>query len=196
MRCRKDCLRILVKVLRHLVHTYRTVNLVVERFPGTVIGENVALEGDITNLELGRNVTIKTGVVLHCGGMDWCMHKGCISIGDNCVIGPHSVLYGCGAGGIHIGNNFDCGPNVGIFACCTDYQSEPRKHIFRPVSIGDSVTIYAHSVISPGVKIGDNAAVAAGSVVTKDVPSNTLVGGSPARVLRTDIKKVVSTCET
>jgi len=46
-------------------------------------------------------------------------------------------------------------------------------------SIGSSATILA------GVVIGENAIVGAGSVVTKDVPSNVIVAGNPARVLRT-----------
>ncbi len=36
-----------------------------------------------------------------------------------------------------------------------------------------------------GIEIGDNAVIAGGAVVTKDVPANTVVGGNPAKVLRT-----------
>jgi acetyltransferase-like isoleucine patch superfamily enzyme len=54
-----------------------------------------------------------------------------------------------------------------------------------PIVIGDNVWIAAHVVILKGVTIGDNAVVAAGSVVTKDVPAGTLVGGAPAKVIRT-----------
>nr|WP_233708843.1 hypothetical protein [Helicobacter muridarum] len=39
--------------------------------------------------------------------------------------------------------------------------------------------------ICPGVSIGDNSIIAAGSVVTKDVPPNVIVGGNPAKVLKT-----------
>jgi acetyltransferase-like isoleucine patch superfamily enzyme len=47
-----------------------------------------------------------------------------------------------------------------------------------------NVWIAAGATIIGGVTVGENSVVAAGSVVTKNVPSNTLVGGNPARVIR------------
>ena len=55
----------------------------------------------------------------------------------------------------------------------------------HPVVIGDNVWVATGALILAGVEIGDNSVVAAGSVVTKSVPANTLVAGSPARVVRT-----------
>lgn len=54
-----------------------------------------------------------------------------------------------------------------------------------PVTIGQRVWIGMNAVILKGVTIGDGAVVAAGAVVTRDVPPLTVVGGNPARVLRT-----------
>jgi len=54
-----------------------------------------------------------------------------------------------------------------------------------PVLIEDDVWIGAYSFILKGVTIGEGAIVAAGSVVVRNVPPNTLVGGSPAKVLKT-----------
>jgi acetyltransferase-like isoleucine patch superfamily enzyme len=53
------------------------------------------------------------------------------------------------------------------------------------VRIGDHVWIGAQAIILKGVTIGANSVVAAGSIVTKDVPSHTLVAGAPARQIRT-----------
>lgn len=53
-----------------------------------------------------------------------------------------------------------------------------------PVLIEDKVWIGFNSIILKGNKVGEGSVVAAGSVVTKDVPSWSLVAGSPARVIR------------
>lgn len=58
-----------------------------------------------------------------------------------------------------------------------------RPHT-QPVVLGDRVWIGAGAIILPGVIVGDGAVVAAGSVVTADVPSQTVVAGNPARVIR------------
>lgn len=50
-----------------------------------------------------------------------------------------------------------------------------------PVKIGKGVWIGAHATILSGVTVGDNAIIAAGAVVTKDVPSNAVVGGVPRK---------------
>jgi acetyltransferase-like isoleucine patch superfamily enzyme len=56
--------------------------------------------------------------------------------------------------------------------------------IGKPIAIEKSVWIATGATIIGGVTVGENSVVAAGSVVTKDVPPNTLVGGNPARVIR------------
>ena len=53
-----------------------------------------------------------------------------------------------------------------------------------PITIGDNCWIGGGSIICPGVTIGDNVVVGAGSVVVKDVPSNVVVAGNPAKIIR------------
>lgn len=55
---------------------------------------------------------------------------------------------------------------------------------FGQVKIGKKCFIGARTIICNSVTIGDGAVVAAGSVVTKDIPSNTLWGGAPARFIK------------
>jgi len=88
-----------------------------------------------------------------------------IRIGDRVSIGHHCVLitaqHEVGA------PNFRAGANTG-----------------QPIHIGDGSWIAARSTILPGVTIAASSIVASGAVVTRDVPSNVLVGGVPARLIR------------
>ena len=54
--------------------------------------------------------------------------------------------------------------------------------------IGRNCFIGVRSLILPGVTIGDECCIGAGSVVTKDIPSNSVAVGCPARVVKTGIK--------
>lgn len=53
-----------------------------------------------------------------------------------------------------------------------------------PIHVGNNVWIGSGVQIMPGVEIGNNSVIAAGSVVTRDIPANVVVAGSPCRVLR------------
>jgi acetyltransferase-like isoleucine patch superfamily enzyme len=57
--------------------------------------------------------------------------------------------------------------------------------ITKPIKVGSNVYIGLKSIILPGVNIGDDCIIAAGSVVTKDVSSGTVVGGVPAKFIKT-----------
>jgi maltose O-acetyltransferase len=52
------------------------------------------------------------------------------------------------------------------------------------VTIGHQCWIGGRAIVCPGVTIGDNVVIGAGAVVTKDVPSNVVVGGNPAKIIR------------
>lgn len=60
----------------------------------------------------------------------------------------------------------------------------PDAEQVKPVTIGDNVWIGTQAMIMPGVTIGEGSVVAARAVVTADVPPYTVVGGTPARVIR------------
>jgi acetyltransferase-like isoleucine patch superfamily enzyme len=65
------------------------------------------------------------------------------------------------------------------------------KYVMKPVTLRKFVWIGARSMILPGVEIGEFSVVAAGSVVTKSVPPFTVVGGVPAKKIKTIEKPTI-----
>ena len=89
---------------------------------------------------------------------------------------------------IYIGNHVMIGPNTLITTVNHPLSPKGRRQhlgIGKPVTIGDDVWIGGNVTILPGITIGNNVVVAAGAVVTKDVPDNVVVGGVPARIIKT-----------
>jgi len=182
-----------MNIFRNAKSTINTVRLgfaLKKRFPELTVERNVIVKGNLDNLFIKGKALIQSGSVIHLGGMDWCENKGYLEIGNNAVISPNCVIYAAGPGGVKIGKNFDCGPGVCVFSSRTHYQNSPDSHVFAPVVIGNDVTLFANSVIDIGVTIGNGAVVAACSVVVDDVPDNTLVGGTPAKIISSSIKRV------
>ena len=110
---------------------------------------------------------------------------GDVTIGDHTRIGIHCTIIGP----VSIGHHVNLAQGITVTALNHNFQDAMRRIdeqgvSTRPVVIGDDVWIGANAVILPGVTIGSHAVIAAGAVVTKDVPSQTVVGGVPARVIR------------
>jgi acetyltransferase-like isoleucine patch superfamily enzyme len=60
----------------------------------------------------------------------------------------------------------------------------PDLDVFGPITVGSNVFIGINAIIMPGVTIGDNVVIGSGAVVTRDIPSNSVAAGVPARVVR------------
>lgn len=108
------------------------------------------------NITIGKNVFINSG----CHFQD----QGGIVIGDNTLIGHNVVLATI---------NHDLNP------------LNNRKNHYAPINIASNVWIGSNATVLSGVTIGEWAVIAAGAVVTKDVPPYTVVGGVPAKVIKT-----------
>lgn len=89
-------------------------------------------------------------------------------------------------GGITIEDNVQIGPRVNLISENHPLEPSQRKSLdLKLIVIKRNAWIGAGATILPGVTIGENAVVAAGAVVNKDVPPNTVVGGIPAKVIKT-----------
>lgn len=85
------------------------------------------------------------------------------------------------------GNNVWIGPNTLITTINHPLNPKGRREhlgIAKPIIIGDDVWIGGNVTILPGVEIGNNVVIAAGAVVTKNVADNSLVGGVPAKFIK------------
>jgi acetyltransferase-like isoleucine patch superfamily enzyme len=112
---------------------------------------------------------------------------GRLTVGDHTYLN-HYVFIDCHHS-ITIGNSVLIGPFT--YICDYDHSTAHGEKIgaqkqlpTSPVQIGNDVWVGAGVIILKGVKIGDGAIVGAGAVVTDDVPSNAVVVGNPARLLR------------
>lgn len=107
-----------------------------------------------------------------------------IIIGNNCVINPDVLLDGR-EGRIVINDNVDIARGTSIFTLEHDPHNDYHETVPGDVIIEDYVWIASNVIILPGVTIGRGSVVASGAVVTKDVPSMSIVGGVPAKVIGT-----------
>jgi acetyltransferase-like isoleucine patch superfamily enzyme len=107
-----------------------------------------------------------------------------IRVGRNVFVNQNCTFYDLG--GLDIADDVMIGPNVSIITTSHPIAPSQRRAftIGRPIVIEKGVWIATGATIIGGVTVGENSVVAAGSVVTRDVPANTLVGGNPARVIR------------
>lgn len=108
-----------------------------------------------------------------------------ISIGKNCRINENVFIQQA-----TIGNSVLIAPNVAILSVSHNHEniqipiidqgdSEPN-----PPIIEDNVWLGRNVVVMPGIRIGEGAIVGAGAVVTKDVPPFAIVGGVPAKLIK------------
>lgn len=109
-----------------------------------------------------------------------------IDIGKDCIISYRATLDRANPKGIHIGNNSRVMLEALIIA--HDYSRGAKGKIWCDTRIGHHCVIGGRSIILPGVELGNHVFVAAGSVVTKSFPSHCMIGGNPAKIIRTGIK--------
>lgn len=166
-----------------------------------VIGAKGRIKG---NVIIGKNARLRSGTVIYEGvviGNDFKTgHNAVVRenniIGENVVVGVNSYLgpenrignnvnihTGCFIEMAEIEDNVALGPHVVL----TD-DPHPRCPRFEEcvggVKIKKGAKIGANVTILPGVTIGERSLIGAGSVVTKDIPSDVVAAGNPAKIVK------------
>lgn len=126
-------------------------------FKGTAIIEPYCRISGTPLITIGNNFYMNAG----------CHILGEITIGNDVMIGPKTVIWGRDHGIARI-----------------DISMREQSHIYQPIIIEDDVWIAANVTILKGVRIGRGAVIGAGAVVVKDVPRYAIVVGNPAKVVK------------
>ena len=134
------------------------------------------------NISIGHNCIINHNSHLYS-------HRGTLKIGNNFALGYNSSIISADGGSILIGDDIIIAQNVVLRSsnhCFTHLSIPIRYQGHDPgfIVIEDDVWIGANSVILPNVKIGADSIIGAGSVVTKDIPSHSIYGGVPAKLIK------------
>jgi acetyltransferase-like isoleucine patch superfamily enzyme len=149
---------------------------------------------NINNVKLGKDVKIFDFVNLYGCSIGDNTKIGTFveiqknaSVGNNCKISSHTFI----CEGVHIEDGVFVGHNVTFindkFPRSVNFEGTMQTendwkvvetYVKKGAAIGSSATIMC------GITIGENSIVGAGAVVTKDVPSNTVVAGVPAKIIK------------
>lgn len=140
---------------------------------GCIFGSNVTVltNATVANSNVGCHTYIgANSVVKHC------------RIGRFCSIGPR-VRIGLG---IHPTDRVSTYPGFysPVASGATKFHTDLQVNEYRPVSVGNDVWIGEGALIMDGVTVGDGAVIAAGAVVTADVAPFSIIGGVPAKFIR------------
>jgi len=154
---------------------------------GVYIDECAYLHACPNGIVIGDNSIIMHGAVLHVYNFRDMPHSG-IRIGKDSLVGEYCVIRG--QGGVEIGDRVYTSPFTQIIAVNHIFDDPNRPFVEQGITaegivIEDDVWLGAGAVITDGVRVGKGAVVAAGAVVTKDVPPHTVVGGVPAKPIKT-----------
>lgn len=154
---------------------------------GVYLDQGTYLHATPRGIDIGARTIVMHGAVLHVYNFRN-MPQSFIKIGSDSLIGEYSVIRG--QGGVEIGDRVYTSPFTQIIAVNHVFDDPNRPFVKQGITaegivIEDDVWLGAGAIITDGVRVGKGAVIAAGAVVTKDVPPHTVVGGVPARPIKT-----------
>ena len=156
--------------------SFATKDLLVQLNNSSDPAEINKLLSQITGSEIDESVAVFTPLYINYGKNT--------KFGKNVFINFDCVFLDLG--GITIEDNVLIAPKVSLLSEGHPVSPGERKSLVPGhIYIRKNAWIGAGATILPGVTIGENSVVAAGAVVTKDVPANTVVGGVPAKAIKT-----------
>ena len=160
---------------RMLEASYSTKKLLVKMNHATDPQEIRDLLSQITGSEIDESVDVFTPLYINYG-----KHT---KIGKNVFINFNCTFLDLG--GITIEDGVLIAPNVSLLSEGHPIEPENRHALVpKAVHIKKNAWIGAGATILHGVTIGENSVVAAGSVVSKNVPDNVIVAGTPAKIIK------------
>jgi acetyltransferase-like isoleucine patch superfamily enzyme len=148
------------------------------------LGKNVKIEIDsnINNIIIGDNTKIANRVKIFGSETQP------LEIGKNSYVGLNCFIEGFNSK-VVIGDHVSIAPNVNVISGSGPNASPAMQKVFGnargPIAIGDHTWIGGNSTIMPGVTLGKYCVVAANSYVSKSFPDYSIVGGTPAKLIRT-----------
>lgn len=153
------------------------------KFANIYLGVDVEIDPstNFNNVRIGDRVKIAKRCSIY-GGPD-----NLLEIGNETYVGMNTIINGFNAK-VKVGSNVSIAQNVNIMADSGPNASMVMQKIFPvekgEVNIGDHSWIGASAVIMPDVTLGEFCIVAANSFVNKSFPSFSIIGGNPARLIR------------
>lgn len=153
---------------------------------GVYLDQGTYLHATPGGIEIGAGTIVMHGAILHVYNFRN-MPQSHIRVGRDSLIGEYSVIRG--QGGVEIGDRVYTSPFTQIIAVNHVFGDPARPFVEQGITaegiiIEDDVWLGAGAIITDGVRVGRGAVVAAGAVVTKDVAPHTVVGGVPAKLIK------------
>lgn len=153
------------------------------KYANIILGSDVEIDPSSTfnNVIINDNVKIAKRCSIYGGPSNL------VEIGSNTYVGMNTIINGYAAKVI-IGKNVSISQNVNIMVDSGPNASISLQKVFPiekgPILISDDCWIGASSIIMPDVTLGRYCIIAANSFVNKSFPAFSIIGGNPAKLIR------------